>query len=124
VNQHPDDDEGPIDSESEAALWEALEALQELGEEDPAEALAMFESLPAEVQELSDFQLTRAGLLRATDDLEEAQELLERLLKEDPEDRITLSTHRDLGGYKWVRRILEKIDPQEKRPYWTRGVAS
>lgn len=86
MNQHPDDDEGPIDSESEAALWEALEALQELGEEDPAEALAMFESLPAEVQELSDFQLTRAGLLRATDDLEEAQEVLERLLKEDPED--------------------------------------
>lgn len=45
------------------------------------------------------------------------------LLKDDPDFRVMLSTHRDLGGHKWVRRILEKLDPPEKRPAWTRGVA-
>lgn len=45
------------------------------------------------------------------------------LLKHDPDYRVMLSTHRDLGGHKWVRRILEKIDPPEKRPAWTRGIA-
>jgi len=86
VNRDPEDDDGPEDSEPEAALWEALEALQELGEEDPAEALAMFESLPAEVQELADFQLTRAGLLRAQGELEQARDMLQRLLEADPND--------------------------------------
>ena len=86
MNQDADDDEIPEDSEPEAALWEALEALQELGEEDPVEALAMFASLPAEVQVLTDFQLTRAGLLRAADDVPEARRILEGLIAADPSD--------------------------------------
>ena len=45
------------------------------------------------------------------------------LLKDDPDYRVMLSTHRDLGRQKWALRILEKIDPPEKRPAWTRGVA-
>lgn len=105
MNQDADDEDGPIDSESEAALWEALEALQELGEEDPAEALVMFASLPAEVQALSDFQLARAGLLRAKDDLEEASEVLQRLLASDPEDA---DAHHLLGD------VLEDLGETER----------
>lgn len=86
MNQDAEDDDIPSDSEPEAALWEALEALQELGEEDPAEALVMFATLPAEVQSLADFQLTRAALLRADDDVLEARRILESLLEADPTD--------------------------------------
>jgi len=81
-----EDDDPPSESEPEAALWEALEALNELGEEAPDEALSMFETLPEEVQALADFQLARAGLLRATDDLAGAQTILEDLLQADPSD--------------------------------------
>jgi len=81
-----DDDDRQEGSEPEAALWEALESLQDLGEEDPEEALSMFASLPEEVQELADFQLAQAGLLRMVGDLPEAKQVLERLIAEDPND--------------------------------------
>lgn len=45
------------------------------------------------------------------------------LLKDDPDYRVMLSTHRDLGKQKWAQRILEKIETPGKRPAWTRGVA-
>lgn len=45
------------------------------------------------------------------------------LLKDDPNYQVTLSTHRDVGEPKWAARILEKMDPFDKRPAWTRGVA-
>lgn len=45
------------------------------------------------------------------------------LLEADEEYRVLLSTHRDIGTENWVGRILDKIDPPEKRPAWTRGVA-
>jgi predicted Zn-dependent protease with MMP-like domain len=86
LNQDAEDNDMPDEGQQEAALWEALEALQELGEEDPEEALIMFATLPAEVQSLADFQLTRAALLRAAEQVPEARRILEALLDSDPAD--------------------------------------
>lgn len=105
MNQDAEDDDGPYDGEPEAALWEALEALQELGEDDPSEALSMFASLPAEVQELADFQLTRAGLLRASEQLDEARGVLEGLVAADPSDA---DAHHLLGD------VLEDLGQEER----------
>jgi len=45
------------------------------------------------------------------------------ILKDDLHFQVMLATHRDLGSDNWVTRILEKIEPPDRRPSWTRGVA-
>lgn len=45
------------------------------------------------------------------------------LLKDDPNYQVTLSTHRDVGEPQWADRILDKIEPSDRRPAWMRGVA-
>lgn len=46
------------------------------------------------------------------------------LLKDDPDYKVSLSTHRDVGTTAWANRILDKLDPPQRRPTWTRGMAS
>ncbi len=46
------------------------------------------------------------------------------LIKDDPVYRVSLSTHRDLGRATWANRILDKLDPPQRRPGWMRGQAS
>lgn len=84
----------------EAALWQALEELEDLGQEDPMGALAMFASLPEELQSLADFQLVRAGLLSASGDLRTAREVLEALVVADRDDA---DAHHLLGD------VLERL---------------
>ncbi len=82
-----EDIDGAVSEDPEqAALWQTLEELEELGQEDPAEALALFASLPREVQALADFQLVRAALLRAAGDPRAARKLLESLVDSDRDD--------------------------------------
>lgn len=83
------DDEARDDDTAEdidAALWHTLEELEELGQEDPGEALELFASLPEETQALADFQLVRAGLLRASGDLRAARQVLQALVAANPDD--------------------------------------
>lgn len=104
----PDSEESAPDAsevEQEEALVEALESLDELAQEDPEEALSMFETLPEEVQTLPDFQLALAGLLRATEDLEGAKEVLESLVESDAEDA---DAHHALGD------VLEDLGDLER----------
>lgn len=82
--QDPDDDPTPGDTEAE--LWQALQDLETLGQEDPSAALAMFAELPDALQSIGDFQLVRASLLRSSGDLPAAAGVLEALLDADPED--------------------------------------
>lgn len=74
------------DDPEQAALWRALEELDELGQEDPAQALTRLASLPEETQALADFQLVRAGLLRASGDLRAARKALVTLLEIEADD--------------------------------------
>lgn len=46
------------------------------------------------------------------------------LLKEDLDYDVLLSTHRDSGTRSWAERILRKISQRQRRPNWTRGVAT
>src|SRR5688572_8922575 len=85
-------------------LWEALEELEEIGQEDPTQALALFASLPSEVRDIPDFQLVQAGLLRSSGDLPAAQRVLEALIAADPEDG---DAHHLLGD---VLEDLGKLD--------------
>lgn len=89
----------------EAALWQALEELDELGQEDPAQALAKLASLPEELQALADFQLVRAGLLRASGDLRAARTALEALVGTDADDA---DAHHLLGD------VLEELGDFER----------
>lgn len=70
----------------EDTLLEALDALYELAEEDPEEALAMLESLPPEVREHREFQIAEAAIEKASGRLEIVVAKLKKLLADEPED--------------------------------------
>jgi predicted Zn-dependent protease with MMP-like domain len=84
--EHDDseDDDAPIDAEQ--ALLEALDALYELADEDPDEALELFRSFPDELQQNREFRIARAAIEKSAGELETAVKTLEALLKEDEHD--------------------------------------
>ena len=87
MTENDDMDDGDrLSDATEAALWQALEDLETLGQEDPREALAMFAGLPEAIQGFAAFQLVRAGLLRASGDLRRAAQVLESLVIADGDD--------------------------------------
>lgn len=81
-----------LDSDSELAdeevdaLLDALDALYQLADEDPAEALEMFQSFPEEVRLHREFRIAEAAIEKSANRIDVAIEKLERLLEEDPED--------------------------------------
>lgn len=89
-------------------LEEALVALEELGAEDPEQALAMFDELPEQVQGLFDFQLALALLYRNSRKLEVARDIALRLLEhanDDPDVHHLLGdVYEDLGQEKDATR--------------------
>jgi predicted Zn-dependent protease with MMP-like domain len=108
VAEHEDEDSNLLQDKEQAELWQALEALDEIGQEDPTRALAMFASLPDEVRGIVDFQLAHASLLRAAGDLPAAQCVLEAVLVTDHEDA---DAHHLLGE---VFEELGKFEPAQK----------
>lgn len=74
------------DHNAEETLLEALDALYELAEEDPEEALAMFESMPAELRSHPEIRVAEAAVLKASGRIEDAIERLRALLSEAPDD--------------------------------------
>lgn len=106
--ENENDDRTLAEDTEQAALWQALEELAEIGEEDPTRALAMFASLPEEVRGIVDFQLVHASLLHASGDLPAAKKLLEALLVTDPDEA---DTHHLLGE---VFEDLGKFDQARK----------
>lgn len=84
---HDEDMDDLVSEDAEqAALWQALEELVQLGQQAPTEALARFASLPEEVQCLVDFQLVQAGLLRASGEPHTARKVLEALVAIDRDE--------------------------------------
>lgn len=77
--------ESPED-DAEQALLEALDALYELADEDPDDALEMFQSFPVELREHREFRIARAAIEKSSGDVEAAVRTLKELLREDGED--------------------------------------
>lgn len=105
-----DDDTTQGDAQLEAELWQALQDLETLGQEDPSAALAMFAELPDAVRSLGDFQLVQASLLRSSGDLAAATSVLEALIEADPEDS---DAHHLLGDV-----LEESADFQRALPHF------
>lgn len=88
-NSQTEPDEFSEESEfedREDTLLEALDALYELADEDPEEALAMLESLPPEVRLHREFQIAEAAIEKASGRLEIVVEKLKKLLQDEPDD--------------------------------------
>jgi predicted Zn-dependent protease with MMP-like domain len=77
-------EDDPIDAEQ--ALLEALNALYELAEEDPDDALEMFSSFPEELREHREFRIARAAIQKSAGEVGAAVETLKVLLAEDEAD--------------------------------------
>lgn len=78
-----------VDSELEGredTLLEALDALYELADEDPEEALGMLETLPPEVRAHREFQIAEAAIEKAAGRLDVVVQKLKKLLLDEPED--------------------------------------
>lgn len=78
------DDDLDLD-DGDDALDDALMHLDELTDEDPAEALATFRALPPEVQRLPEFRLSLAHIQRGLRDLPVTRDILVELLDEEPD---------------------------------------
>jgi predicted Zn-dependent protease with MMP-like domain len=79
------DEEGD-EIDAEQVLLEALDALYELADEDPDDALEMFRSFPVELREHREFRIARAAIEKSSGDLESAVRTLRALLSEDELD--------------------------------------
>lgn len=93
-----------LDDDSDLALEEALDALIDLAEDDPAAALSMYTTLPDEVQQQPAFRFEKAVLLRETDDLAQAREILQELLVALPDDS---------DAHHLLADVLEDLDEEE-----------
>jgi len=105
VAKDKEDDDDLLDDPEQAELWKTLQNLEEIAEEDPAQALAVFAALPSEVREIADFQLVHAGLLRSSGDLPAAERVLQALIALDHEDA---DAHHMLGD------VLEDMGKLER----------
>jgi len=86
AESEPEGAEEGFQGDAEQALLEALDALYELADEDPDDALEMFRSFPAELREHREFRIARAAIEKSSGDLESAVRTLKELLSEDAED--------------------------------------
>lgn len=79
-------DDDDLDREDgDDALDDALIHLDELMEEDPAEALATFRALPPEVQGLPEFRLSLAHIQGSLGDAAATRAVLVKLLEDEPD---------------------------------------
>lgn len=82
----PDGLDEPEDEGAEDVLLEALDALYELAEEAPEEALEMLGNLPPEVRQHREFQIAEAAVEKALGRLDAVVAKLRKLLEDEPED--------------------------------------
>ncbi|HSC87540.1 MAG TPA: metallopeptidase family protein [Polyangiaceae bacterium] len=75
-------------------LWETLEDLYDLAEEDPPEALSTFQSFPEGLRELREFQMALAYIEKRQEDYAAAEKRLRSLLVRAPDDA---DVHHQLG---------------------------
>jgi predicted Zn-dependent protease with MMP-like domain len=84
------DDNGELPEE----LWDTLDELYELAEDDPEEAYETFQAFPKDVREHRVFQMALAGLEKFTDRGDDAKARLLALLDKRPDDA---DVHHQLG---------------------------